>query len=500
MSLREFKGLIRNGDFGKKDKEWFPAWLKRFAEHCQANESARLPLTRELAIGFSRELLANGVPAWQRKQAIRALCAYRDMVLHSETPMLSDMVRKLGTVAEQERSFGGAELPDVRQERALVGQIDPDECVCLQETRRELRVQGKALLTERAYIGWIERFLKFCGRDASAGDGVARREQKVIGTRAEVVEAAAWGASVGNGGATERRLSEAAIAELRRSQAKEALRDVGESQIRAFLTQLAVEGDVAPNTQNQAKSALLFLFRQVLNREIGFLDVVPADKPQRLPVVLSREEIRHLLPEFEGLRRLMLLVMYGAGLRHAECRRLRVKDVCFDEGHIMVRTGKGEKDRITVLPDCCRLELIEQVERVRRQHQRDLQDGFGKVYLPYALERKYANESSDFGWQWMFPARRLSKDPRSGERRRHHVGEDYFADFFKLAIDRAGIVKNAVPHSLRHSFATHLLEDGADIRTVQELLGHKDVQTTMIYLHVMNKPGLAVKSPADGIC
>ena len=394
MSLREFKGLIRNGDFGKKDKEWFPAWLKRFAEHCQADESARLPLTRELAIGFSRELLANGVPAWQRKQAIRALCAYRDMVLNSETPMLSDMVRKIGTVAEQERSFGGAELPDVRQERALVGQIDPDECVCLQETRRELRVQGKALLTERAYIGWIERFLKFCGRDASAGDGVAkreqkvigtraevveadgrgvsagdglaRREQKVIGTRAEVVEAAAWGASVGNGGATERRLSEAAIAELRRSQAKEALRDVGESQIRAFLTQLAVEGDVAPNTQNQAKSALLFLFRQVLNREIGFLDVVPADKPQRLPVVLSREEIRHLLPEFEGLRRLMLLVMYGAGLRHAECRRLRVKDVCFDEGHIMVRTGKGEKDRITVLPDVCRQNLIEQVSQCER--------------------------------------------------------------------------------------------------------------------------------------
>ena len=188
----------------------------------------------------------------------------------------------------------------------------------------------------------------------------------MIGTRAEVVEAAAWGASVGNGGATERRLSEAAIAELRRSQAKEALRDVGESQIRAFLTQLAVEGDVAPNTQNQAKSALLFLFRQVLNREIGFLDVVPADKPQRLPVVLSREEIRHLLPEFEGLRRLMLLVMYGAGLRHAECRRLRVKDVCFDEGHIMVRTGKGEKDRITVLPDVCRQNLIEQVSQCER--------------------------------------------------------------------------------------------------------------------------------------
>ncbi len=480
MSVQAFRRLVRNGDFGAKDTEWFPAWLKRFAEYLRADEQARLELTREVALGFSRELLTNGVPAWQRKQAIRALCAYRDMVLQAESPMLTDMVRKLGTLAEQERSFGGAELPDARQERALVGAIDPAECVVQQETRRELRVQGKALLTERAYIGWIGRFMQFCGC-------ASHPPQLNVDTDVDV----------DGGDAIQRPLSEAAIAGMRRSQAVAALREVGEPQIRAFLTQLAVEGDVAPNTQGQAKSALLFLFRQVLNREIGFLDVVPADKPQRLPVVLSREEIRRALPEFEGLRRLMFLVMYGAGLRHSECRRLRVKDVCFDEGHIVVRTGKGEKDRITVLPDSCRQDLMEQVERVRRQHDRDLQSGFGKVYLPYALERKYANENRDFGWQWLFPARRLSKDPRSGERRRHHVGEDYFADFFKTAIDRAAIVKNAVPHSLRHSFATHLLEDGADIRTVQDLLGHKDVQTTMIYLHVMNKPGLAVKSPAD---
>jgi integron integrase len=195
----------------------------------------------------------------------------------------------------------------------------------------------------------------------------------------------------------------------------------------------------------------------------------------------------------------MFLVMYGAGLRHAECRRLRIKDVCFDEGHLVVRSGKGEKDRVTVLPDVCRQDLIEQVERVRRLHKRDLEIGAGNVYLPYALERKYPNENREFGWQWMFPAQKLSKDPRSGQMRRHHVGEDFFAKYFKGAVDRSGIVKNAVPHTLRHSFATHLLEDGADIRTVQELLGHKDVSTTMIYLHVMNKPGLAVKSPADGI-
>ena len=258
-----------------------------------------------------------------------------------------------------------------------------------------------------------------------------------------------------------------------------------------------MSGNVAAGTQNQAKSALLFLYQTVLGRELEFLDVTPAEKPQRLPVVLSREEIALLLPEFIDLRRLMFLLLYGAGLRHRECRRLRVKDVCFDAGHIVVRTGKGDKDRVTVLPEPCREELHEQIERVRRQHRRDLDAGYGAVYLPHALERKYPNANRMLGWQWVFPSRQMATDPRNGERRRHHVSEDFFAAQFKLAAHKAGIAKNAVPHSLRHSFATHLLEGGADIRTVQELLGHKDVRTTMVYLHVMNKPGLAVRSPAD---
>jgi len=479
MSLRHFRQLVLSGSFSRTDREWFPRWIKRYAEFVGHDGQAKLPLTRDLAISFSRTLLQSKIPAWQRQQAVKTLAVYRDLILESVEPLLTDVIRKLGQLAEQDRAFGAGSNTDPNEVRALIGQIDASESLVVQQMRRELRMQGKALETERAYIGWVERFLRYCGV-------TAEREREFITTETDSA-------------IDERALSDAARDALQLQRVIRLMQGVGEPEMRGFLTALAVEGNVAPNTQGQAKSGLLFLFQHVLSREVGFLDIVMADKPERLPVVLSRQEIGRLLPEFQSIRRLMFLVMYGAGLRHAECRRLRVKDVCFDEGHIVVRSGKGEKDRITVLPDCCHQDLIEQVERVRRQHQRDLKDGCGEVYLPYALERKYPNENREFGWQWIFPAAKLSRDPRSGSMRRHHVGEDLFAKFFRLAMERSGIAKNAVPHSLRHSFATHLLESGADIRTVQELLGHKDVQTTMIYTHVMNKPGIAVKSPADAV-
>lgn len=467
MSLARFQNVVRASGFGKHEKHWFPIWLKRYIEFLKVNPAVDVILTRGSVKDFSRTLLGNGVPAWQRAQAVQTLMVYRDLVLESDQPLLTDIMLALKRLAAQEKQFGAEGRPDTSTERALIGRLDADEGVIIRQTRRELRVQGKALQTERAYVGWIERFLQFCA--------IEQNEPEALPEGA----------------------SDAASAEHQRQAVCRLLQSAGASQIRDFLTLLAVEGNVAPNTQGQAKSALLFLFKQVVGRELGFIDAVSASKPERLPVVLSRPEINRLLPEFTGLRRLMFSVMYGAGLRHAECRRLRVKDVCFDEGHIVVRTGKGGKDRITVLPDSCRNDLIDQVERVRRLHRRDLDDGFGAVYLPYALERKYPNAELDYEWQWLFPAHRLSKDPRTGKHRRHHVAEEHFAKFFTSAIRRAQIVKNAVPHSLRHSFATHLLEDGADIRTVQELLGHKDVRTTMKYLHVMNKPGLAVKSPLD---
>ncbi len=217
-----------------------------------------------------------------------------------------------------------------------------------------------------------------------------------------------------------------------------------------------------------------------------------------LPVVLTKSETTELLGKFPwNFKRTMFLLMYGSGLRHRECRTLRIKDVCFERHEILVRNGKGEKDRVTVLPELVVEELKRQIDSARLLHEQDLADGFGKVHLPYALARKYPNASRDFRWQYIFPSRQRSRDPRSGNIRRHHVYESTFREAFKKALQSTDITKLAVPHTLRHSFATHSLEDGADIRTVQELLGHKDVKTTEIYTHVMNRPGLAVRSPAD---
>ena len=276
--------------------------------------------------------------------------------------------------------------------------------------------------------------------------------------------------------------------------------EMGEGEINAFLTHLAVERRVSASTQTQALCALLFLYRTVLEREVGELEgLVRARRRRKLPVVLTREEVRVVLAGLEELDRLFLTLLYGTGMRLMEALRLRVKDVDFSSNQITVRDGKGAKDRTTMLPAAVKPALQEHLKEVKRLHEQDLREGYGEVYLPYALARKYPRAPREWGWQYVFPATALSVDPRSGARRRHHLDERIFQRAFREAVKKAGIVKPATCHTLRHSFATHLLQGGYDIRTVQELLGHRSVKTTMIYTHVLNRGGHGVLSPLDSL-
>jgi integron integrase len=314
----------------------------------------------------------------------------------------------------------------------------------LDQVRGKIRLKHYSLRTEQAYSDWIRRFIRFHG--------------------------------------------------------KRHPREMGAAEVEAFLTHLAVEGKVAASTQNQAKSALLFLYKEVLESELPWLDnVEQAKAPKRLPVVLTRAEVQALLTRLEGTRWLMASLLYGAGLRLMECLRLRVKDVDFARKEILVRDGKGFKDRVTMLPVALVEPLRAHLERVRELHRQDIAEGFGAVHLPYALARKYPNAAREWIWQYVFPSAKRSVDPRSGETRRHHVQDQALQRAIKQAVRDADLSKPATPHTLRHSFATHLLEGGYDIRTVQELLGHSDVSTTMIYTHVLNKGGHGVASPLDGL-
>lgn len=277
-------------------------------------------------------------------------------------------------------------------------------------------------------------------------------------------------------------------------------REMGAPEVEQFLTYLAVEGRVAAATQNQARCALLFLYREVLAMELPWLDNVEhAKTPKRLPVVLTRDEVQAVLLRLGGTHWLVASLLYGTGMRILECLRLRVQDIDMKRREILIRDGKGAKDRVTMLPLTLVAALQAHLVKVRELHDIDLQQGFGAVYMPTALDRKYPNAAKEWRWQYVFPAARLSADPRTQAVRRHHVQEQAIQRAVKQAVRDADLTKAATPHTFRHSFATHLLEAGYDIRTVQELLGHSDVATTMIYTHVLNKGGKGVTSPLDFI-
>lgn len=274
--------------------------------------------------------------------------------------------------------------------------------------------------------------------------------------------------------------------------------ELGEAAVTAFLNYLASDRNVAASTQNQALSALLFLYKETLGKELDWLDgLVRAKRPQRMPVVLTKDEVERLLGALDGIQWLMASLLYGAGMRLMECLRLRVKDVDFGYKQILIRDGKGEKDRITMLPESLVGPLKTQMDRARSIHDLDLREGFGEVHLPYALARKYPRAGFEWNWQYVFPSKNRSADPDDGVIRRHHLDESVLQRAVRTASRIAGISKPVHCHTLRHSFATHLLQSGYDIRTVQELLGHSDVSTTMIYTHVLNRGGRGVKSPLD---
>ena len=314
----------------------------------------------------------------------------------------------------------------------------------LDQVRSEIRYRRYSIRTERTYLGWIKRYIYFHGKRHPM--------------------------------------------------------EMAESEVRQFLNHLVSERNVSASTQNQALCAIVFLYRRVLKRNLDWIDNINWSKrPKKLPVVFTKDEVKKVLTMIDGQQWLMASLLYGAGLRLMECIRLRIQDIDFGYHQLVVRNGKGEKDRVTLLPDQLYEHLNKQVDKVRILHQLDLEKGFGRVHLPNALERKYPNAASEFRWQYFFPAGKISSDPRSGIKRRHHVSKDSLHSSVKKAVEKAWINKRGTCHTFRHSFATHLLEAGYDIRTVQELLGHKDVSTTMIYTHVLNKGGQNVISPLDGL-
>lgn len=318
----------------------------------------------------------------------------------------------------------------------------PDSPRLLARVRDKIRLKHYSIRTEQAYVEWIKRFILFHGK----------RHPATLGAR----------------------------------------------EVESFLTDLAVAYHVAAATQNQAKSALLFLYKEVLDIELPWLGQVESAKaPQRLPVVLTQEEVAEVLANLHGVHALIGRLLYGTGMRVMEGMRLRVKDVDFARGEILVRDGKGHKDRVTVLPRSIAPQLKRQFAFARGLHEKDLNGDYGEVWLPFALARKYGAAAREWGWQYVFPAEERSRDPRTGAIRRHHLSDQAFQRAMRQAVRDSGPAKPATPHTLRHSFATHLLESGYDIRTVQELLGHADVATTMIYTHVLNRGGRAVVSPLD---
>jgi integron integrase len=356
--------------------------------------------------------------------------------------MLQEKDRRMPRVPDTGPPEVRSTLPAIRPAEEPPDRLRPHKPKLMERMSLALRARHYSLRTEQAYAQWVRRFIFFHKLRHPAG--------------------------------------------------------MGEPEINAFLTHLAVDAKVSSSTQNQALSAILFLYRHILGREVGQIgDVIRAQRPRRLPVVMNRDEVKTVISYLYGEKKIIATLLYGAGLRLMECLRLRVQDIDFGKNQITVRNGKGDKDRVTMLPQSVKPMLAEHLRRVKHIHEKDLTDGWGMVELPEALGRKYPRAPRLWEWQWVFPQERRWKNPRTRLEGRHHIDESLVQRAVKEAVTRAGLSKRASCHTFRHSFATHLLEAGYDIRTVQELLGHRDLKTTMIYTHVLNRGPAGIRSPLD---
>jgi integron integrase len=421
-------------------EDWANIWFDQLRRYHRGDLGRDWQFDEQSVIAFLRSKLKSGVPAWKRVKIVQGLITYRNRVLKTSEPRLEHLRATLQELALREKwnQEGGPEIEE------LVGKIDAREPAVIQKMRRTLRVQGKKYNTEKAYVKWVRRFM------------AAKCLQELADFEA-----------------------------------------IDETDIEAFLTDLAVDGNVSASTQEQAFYALKYLLEQVLKRPLGQIDALRASKPVLVPTVMSKPEVARVLAALTGIYLLIAQLLYGCGLRISECLRLRVMDIDFDLMRIRIYNSKGDKSRVVPLPQGLVGPLQSLIRWRQGLHEQDLATGEASVWLPHALAKKYPHAEREFKWQFLFASDRFSRDPKTGKRHRHHLHRDTFPARLKKAVEAAGIHKHVTSHTFRHSFATHLLRDGEDIRTVQELLGHSDVSTTMIYTHCFEREDKPLVSPLD---
>lgn len=419
--------------------DWANIWFEKLARFHRVYQPQHWQFEEHHVIEFLRARLKAGVPAWKRLRIVEGLIGYRNRVRQSQTPRLEWIRAELQKIALREQH-----RDDDEPIEEVVGRIDPNDPDIIRQMQRTMRLERRKPNTEKAYLKWVRRFMRErCLKDANG------------------------------------------------------FREVGAADVEAFLTDLAVDGGVAQSTQDQALHGLLYLFKQVLERDVGTINAIRSRKPKLIPTVMSKAEVLSIFSHLSGIYLLIAQLLYGCGMRISECLRLRIKDIRFDLMQIEIHDSKGSKSRVVPLPG----QLVEPLRRLLRSrevlHEKDLESGEASVWLPYALGRKYPGAHRELKWQYLFASAKFSRDRKTGRRHRHHLHWSTFPAHLKLAVNAAGVRTHVTSHTFRHSFATHLLIDGTDIRTIQELLGHSDIATTMIYTHVLIRKDITVVSPLD---